>query len=223
MVATGTILLVAVAAVASFFTAWTIGAGSSGSTPFSPAVGAHAISTMRAAFVVGVLGFLGAVLQGENVTETIGNEMIRGVSLTPLAATVALTVAAGLIALGVFRGYPIATAFAVSGAVVGAGLALGGQPAWGKYGEIALLWVLTPPVGVVAAYVTARVLRSDDVPEEIAVPLLGGAVGVMVAHMDFTLLGPPGESSTPAAVLATRLPVSPLVGQTVTTLGAASR
>ncbi len=52
-----------VAAVASLFMAWAIGAGSSGSTPFAPAVGANAISVMRAGFLVGLLGFAGAVLQ----------------------------------------------------------------------------------------------------------------------------------------------------------------
>lgn len=64
MVETGAVGLLVLAATASLFTARTIGAGSSGATPFAPAVGANALSTMRAAFVVGILGFLGAVLQG---------------------------------------------------------------------------------------------------------------------------------------------------------------
>jgi PiT family inorganic phosphate transporter len=36
---------------------WVIGVGSSGATPFAPAVGANAIATVRAAVVVGLLGF----------------------------------------------------------------------------------------------------------------------------------------------------------------------
>ena len=56
-----------VAGLASFFMAWAIGAGSSGSTPFAPAVGANAISIMRAGFLVGLLGLAGAVLQGGNL------------------------------------------------------------------------------------------------------------------------------------------------------------
>lgn len=44
MVALETVVLLGLAGVASLFTAWTIGAGSSGSTPFAPAVGANAIS-----------------------------------------------------------------------------------------------------------------------------------------------------------------------------------
>jgi PiT family inorganic phosphate transporter len=118
-----------VAAAASLFMAWAIGAGSSGSTPFAPAVGANAISVMRAGFVVGLLGFAGAVLQGANVTEAVGTQLIGGVSLTATAAIVGLLTAAILVAIGVFTGYPIATAFTVTGAVVGVGLALGGDPA----------------------------------------------------------------------------------------------
>lgn len=114
-----------VAAVASLFMAWAIGAGSSGSTPFAPAVGANAITVMRAGFVVGILGLAGAVFQGANVSEAVGGDLIVGMPLSPLAATIALSTAALLVAAGVFAGYPIATAFTVTGAVVGTGLAMG--------------------------------------------------------------------------------------------------
>jgi len=128
-----TVATLGVAAAASLFMAWSIGAGSSGSTPFAPAVGANAISVMRAGLVVGVLGLMGAILQGANVTEAVGTELIGGVTLTAGAAIVALLTAAALVAIGVFAGYPIATAFTVTGAVVGVGLAMGGDPAWPKY------------------------------------------------------------------------------------------
>jgi PiT family inorganic phosphate transporter len=189
---------------ASLFMAWAIGAGSSGSTPFAPAVGANAISVMRAGFFVGILGLLGATLQGANVTEAVGRELVVGATLSPIAAIVALTIAAGLVAVGIFTGYPIATAFTVTGAVVGAGLAMGGGPAWAKYGEILAVWTLTPFVGGGIAYGTARALRNDAVPELVAIPLLAGVVGAIIANVEFVLLGPPGE----AASLATSLTAS---------------
>ncbi len=221
MVALETLAMLGLAILASLFTAWTIGAGSSGSTPFAPAVGANVMPIMRAAFLVGILGFLGAVLQGAAVTETMGRELINGVTLTPLAATISLTVAAGLILVGVFTGYPIATAFAVAGAIVGVGIALGGDPAWHKYQEIGLLWALTPPVGVGASYATARLLRSDDVPEKVLVPALGGVVGLIVANMEFTLLGAPGEAGTIAETVAALLPGPSVPLQAAATLGVA--
>jgi len=222
MVAAGTIATFLIAGGASLFMAWAIGAGSSGSTPFAPAVGANAISVMRASFIVGLLGLAGAVLQGANVTEAVGRELIRNVTLSPMAATVALITAAILVAIGVFAGYPIATAFTVTGAVVGVGLAMGGAPAWAKYQEIVALWVLVPFVGGSIAYATARVLRNERVAERYAVPVLAGIVGAILANVKFVLLGPPGEAASLAATAATTVPsISPPLASLGATLLAA--
>jgi PiT family inorganic phosphate transporter len=210
-----------VAGLASLFMAWAIGAGSSGSTPFAPAVGANAIGVMRAGFVVGILGLLGATLQGANVTEAVGRELIRGVTLSPAAAVVALVLAALLVAVGVFAGYPIATAFTVTGAVVGVGLAAGGQPAWPKYREIATLWLLVPFVGGGAAYATARTLRSERVSEGVAVPLLAGVVGLILANIGFVLLGPAGEAASLTDVAVRSLGGGTLTRVSVSLLAAA--
>ncbi|MFC7097448.1 inorganic phosphate transporter [Halobaculum marinum] len=211
MVAAGTLATLLVAALASLFMAWAIGAGSSGSTPFAPAVGANAISVMRAGLIVGVLGFLGAVLQGANVTEAVGTSLIDGVTITAAAAIVGLLTAAILVAIGVFAGYPIATAFTVTGAVVGVGLALGGDPAWAKYREIVALWVAVPFVGGSIAYATARLLRSERVAETVAVPTLAGLVAAIVANIGFTILGPPGVQRSLAEMAAIAVP-TPVVG-----------
>ena len=200
-----------VAAGASLFMAWAIGAGSSGSTPFAPAVGANAISIMRAGFIVGILGFAGAVLQGANVSEAVGGELIRGVTLSPTAAVIGLTTAAILVAVGVFAGYPIATAFTVTGAVVGVGLAMGGDPAWAKYRQIVALWVAVPFVGGGIAYGTATALRDERVPERLAVPLLAGVVGAILANVEFTFLGGAGEQASLVAALAAGTDLAPLL------------
>ncbi|PSQ42406.1 anion permease [Halobacteriales archaeon SW_7_68_16] len=223
MVDVSTVATLVVATATSFFMAWAIGAGSSGSTPFAPAVGANAISVMRAGFVVGLLGFLGAVLQGANVTEAVGRELIRDVTLSPTAATVGLLTAGILVVIGVFAGYPIATAFTVTGAVVGVGLGLGGQPAWAKYREIATLWVLVPFVGGGAAYGTARVLQSDRTPVVAAVPALAALVAAVVANVEFALLGPAGEGGSIAGTGGAALPGltgGALTGRLVVTLAA---
>ncbi|MFC4540737.1 anion permease [Halosolutus amylolyticus] len=190
MVEIATVGTFLVAAIASLFMAWAIGAGSSGSTPFAPAVGANAISVMRAGFLVGLLGFAGAVLQGANVSEAVGAELIGGVTLSPMAATIALSIAAVLVAFGVFAGYPIATAFTVTGAVIGVGLAMGGDPAWPKYTEIATLWILTPFVGGGLAYTIARTLRAEPIAEEALIVVLAAFVGALVANLEFAILGP---------------------------------
>jgi len=195
MVGASALATLVIAAGASLFMAWTIGAGSSGSTPFAPAVGANAISVMRAGFFVGILGLLGAVLQGANVTETVGSGLVvfpAGGGLSAVAATIALITAAALVAIGIFTGYPIATAFTVTGAVVGVGIAMGGQPAWPKYQQIVALWVAVPFVGSAVAYATARLLRAEGLPERFSVAGLAGLVGLLLANVEFTGLGPAG-------------------------------
>ncbi|THE64087.1 anion permease [Salinadaptatus halalkaliphilus] len=183
-----TILLFVLAALSSLFMAWAIGAGSSGATPFAPAVGANAIGTMKAAFLVGTLGFAGAVTQGASVSEAVGGDLVVGISLPVTSVIVVLLIGAGLMAIGISTGYPIATAFTVTGAVIGVGFALGGEPAWGKYAEIGAMWVLTPFVGGGLAYAIASVLPIPGVPERISVALLAGLVGIVVANLEFVLL-----------------------------------
>ena len=213
MAALGTIAILVVATLASLFMAWTIGAGSSGSTPFAPAVGARAISVMRAGFLVGILGLLGAILQGANVADAVGTGLVGGLTLSPTAATVLLLLAAGLVAVGIFTGYPIATAFTVTGAVVGVGLGLGGSPVWPKYAEIGTLWVLTPFIGGGIAYVTARVLRHESIPERYTIPALGALIGLIVANIPFTLLGSDSGGASIAVAATAGLALPSAIGQ----------
>ena len=204
MVLTTAVATLVVAALASLFMAWTIGAGSSGSTPFAPAVGANAISIMRAGFLVGVLGLLGAVLQGANVTEAVGTELVTGETLSGSAAAVALVIAASLVAVGIFTGYPIATAFTVTGAVIGVGLAMGGGPAWPKYGEIGALWVGTPIVGGGVAYATARLLRNEARSTVRTLGVLGGVVGLILGNVQFVFLAPGSEQASLSQAVVTQ-------------------
>ncbi|MFW6152844.1 MAG: anion permease [Halobacteriota archaeon] len=212
-----TVTLVAFALGASFFAAWAIGAGSTGSTPFAPAVGAGAISTMRAAFIVGLLGFSGAVLQGAAITETVGRGLIGGVTLSPLAATVALFIAVTYITAGVFRGYPIATAFAITGSVVGVGVAMGGDPAWDRYLTIGTYWLLTPVFVAPVAYAVTRLLRSERASNRVAIPMLAGVVGAVISNMEFLLVGPADVPQSIALWIAERVPLSATLGVAIVT------
>ncbi len=194
----------AAALVASAFMAWAIGAGSSGATPFAPAVGANAISVLRAAFIVGVLGFSGAALQGASVSEAVGSDLVVGLTLPTAAVIVVLVTAAGLMAIGIVTGYPIATAFTVTGTVIGAGLALGGAPAWAKYTEIGTMWLLTPFVGSGVAYGIASVLPRESVDERDSVPILAAAVGAIVVNIEFALLASGDQMASLSTVVAER-------------------
>ncbi|WP_256392678.1 inorganic phosphate transporter [Natronoarchaeum rubrum] len=212
------IALFVVAGLASLFMAWVIGAGSSGATPFAPAVGANAISTMRAAFVVGIFGFAGAVTQGSNVSEAVGSGLVGGISLPATGVIVVLLIGAGLMAIGISTGYPIATAFTVTGSVVGVGLALGGTPVWSKYAQIGAVWVLTPFVGGGIAYAIASVLPRQDVPERYSVPVLAGLVGAVLTNVRFASLGPDGTAGSLSGLARRTLGVDGLAIPFVVTL-----
>ncbi|ELZ30511.1 phosphate transporter [Halosimplex carlsbadense 2-9-1] len=207
-----------VAGLASLFMAWVIGAGSSGATPFAPAVGANAISTMRAAFIVGIFGFAGAVVQGANVSEAVGRGLVGGISLPVTGVIVVLAIGAGLMAVGIRTGYPIATAFTVTGSVVGVGLALGGSPVPSKYLQIGGVWLLTPIVGGGLAYGIASVLPRADVPERYSVPVLAALVGAVLANVEFAYLGA-GTTAGSFVGAARRATEFPMVGP-VTVSGA---
>ncbi|PHQ38903.1 anion permease [Halorubrum persicum] len=186
--------LVVLATLTSLATAWALGANSN-SPPFAPAIGANAISTMRAAFLIGILAALGALTQGGAISETVGAGLINGVQITSLAATAGLLTATGFMAFGVYTGYPVPAAFATTGAMVGVGLSLGGDPAIDTYRRIALFWVLVPPVSGGLAYLTATILRRDDIPETVGVPLLAAVVGGIIANVQLGVIPSPPDAT----------------------------
>lgn len=190
MVALSFTILVGTAILTCLFMAWVLGANSN-SPPFAPAIGANAISTMRAAFVIGLLAAAGALMQGGSISETVGAALIDGVAITPLAATAGLLTAATFMAVGIYTRYPIPAAFATTGAMVGVGLSLGGDPAIATYQQLGTFWLLVPIMSGGLAYVTAVALRREDIPEPIAVPLLAGIVGAIVANVQLGVIPDP--------------------------------
>jgi phosphate/sulfate permease len=187
-------VLVVLATLTSLATAWALGANSN-SPPFAPAIGANAISTMRAAFLIGILAALGALTQGGAISETIGAGLINGVQITSLAATAGLLTATGFMAFGVYSGYPVPAAFATTGAMVGVGLSLGGDPAIDTYRRIAIFWALVPPVSGGLAFLTATLLRRDDIPETVGVPLLAAVVGGIIANVQLAIIPSPPDTT----------------------------
>jgi phosphate/sulfate permease len=205
--------LVVLATLTSLVTAWALGANSN-SPPFAPAIGANAISTMRAAFLIGILAALGALTQGGAISETVGAGLIDGVQITSLAATAGLLTAAGFMAFGVYSGYPVPAAFATTGAMVGVGLSLGGDPAIDTYRRIATFWALVPPVSGGLAYLTATILRRDDIPETVGVPLLAAVVGAIIANVQLAVVPSPPDAtqSSLAGFLARQVGTPTLAG-----------
>ena len=202
--------LVVFATVSSLFMAWSLGANSN-SPPFAPAIGANAISTMRAAFLIGILAAAGALTQGGAISETVGENLIDGVTISPLAAASGLLIAAGFMAFGVYSGYPVPAAFATTGAMVGVGLSLNGDPAFGTYQRIGTFWLLVPPTSGGMAYITATLLRRDDIPETLSIPLLAAVVAGILANVRLGVIPHPERAQGSVAEAVSRLVGEPSV------------
>jgi len=203
-------ILVAFATVSSLFMAWSLGANSN-SPPFAPAIGANAVSTMRAAFLIGILAAAGALTQGGAISETIGANLIGGVRITPLAAAAGLLVAAGFMSFGVYSGYPVPAAFATTGAIVGVGLSLGGDPAFDTYRQIVTFWLLVPPTSGGLAYLTAKLLRREDVPETVSIPFLAAVVAGILANVRLGIIPHPDRAQGSVAEALARLVGDPSI------------
>lgn len=201
------VVTIAIAFAGGLFMSWAIGAVAIGGGAFAPAVGAKAVPVRRAALLLGIVGFFGAVLQGASVTETVGRGLVSGGTLTPLAASIAILFSAILMAIGAFGRYPIPAAFTVTGAMVGGGLALGGSPAWSTYGQFAALWVLAPILVGILSYGIARHLDGDALPARYNISVIVALVVCTVALIEFPILGTAEESISIAGVVAAELPV----------------
>ena len=203
-------ILVGFATASCLFMAWSLGANSN-SPPFAPAIGASVVPTMRAAFLVGILAALGALTQGGAISETVGADLIDGVLITPLAATTGLLVAAAFMTFGVYSGYPVPAAFATTGAMVGVGLSLGGDPAFGTYRRIVTFWMLVPPTSGGLAFITATLLRRDDVPDTVGIPLLAAVVAAILAHVRLGVIPHPDRAQGTVAEAVTLAVGGPVV------------
>ena len=147
----------------AFYMAWSIGANDVANS-MSTAVGAKAITHKQAVVIAGVLVFLGAVLVGPNVTETIKSEIIK-VDIIPLNILVigfisALLAAAIWATLSTWKEMPISTTHSIIGALMGFGIIAGGVSSvnWMKIGSVAASWVLSPVFGCILAFIVFKII-----------------------------------------------------------------
>jgi PiT family inorganic phosphate transporter len=137
---------------ASLFLGWGVGSNDAASAVGTP-LGAGTITHRRAIAIVVVFSALGFMLQGHNVSNTVGGGILPrefftengGAVLAALAAASAVTV------LTVLMSLPISVNHALVGAIVGLGLTLGtaGRIDYGLLLWIAACWLTTPLIALV--------------------------------------------------------------------------
>ena len=152
-------MLLILAFAGSLFMAWTIGADSA-SPSFGPVVSSKSLGVLRASLLAGTSAFLGAVLQGGGVTETLSKGFVKGVTFNPKSAAIILLISSSLIAVGIWKHYPMPTAYTLVGAVLGGGLGLGGRLNVPQLTFVFSYWLILPIVAGVIGYLTSKLLRS---------------------------------------------------------------
>jgi len=156
--------IVIVALTAGFYMAWSIGANDVANSMAS-AVGAKAISMRQAVIIAGILTICGAVFLGAHVTGTISKGIvdpndIGDPTLVMLGALSAVIAASIWVTLATWKSMPISTTHSIVGAMIGFGLIAGGVGvvSWGKVGQVAASWILSPLFGCILAFFTFKII-----------------------------------------------------------------
>ena len=121
-------------------------------------VGCGLISFRNAVILVAIFAVLGALLQGQNVMDTIGRGIVR-TDLSYLAVIIALVCSGFFVTLATFFRIPTSTSQAIVGGVVGIGLAVNAEVNFSKLIVIAESWVICPLMVMVLSFVLMHLIR----------------------------------------------------------------
>lgn len=135
-----------------------IGIGGNDET-FAPVMGSRILTMKEILIVAVILAFLGALILGEGVAETVGNNILYIKITVAVVLTILIATAIWLI-LSSALGLPISTTHATIGSIIGLGLMLGGGAGlnWGAIAYMAMWWILSPVVGFVGTYLVYMLL-----------------------------------------------------------------
>ncbi len=166
----GQILLI-LTCLFGFFMAWGVGANDVANA-MGTSVGSKALTIKQAILIAMIFEFCGAYLAGGEVTSTIRKGIIDSSILADTPELLVYGMMSALLAAGTWlllasmMGWPVSTTHSIVGALVGfAAVGIGTDAvAWGKVGQIAASWVVSPLLaGTIAfgVFVSAQKLILD--------------------------------------------------------------
>lgn len=208
-------LIIVAAAAFGAYMALNIGANDVANN-MGPAVGANALTMGGALVIAAVFETAGALIAGGDVVSTISGGIVAPEAVAD-PHTFIWTMMAALIAsslwlnLATALGAPVSTTHAIVGGVMGAGIVAAGFGAvdWGKMGQIALSWIISPVLGgvIAAAFLAFIKARINDVEDKLGaarfwVPILIGIMaGTFATYLAVKGLKKLIDISMPSAVL----------------------
>lgn len=158
-------ILVVIALVVAAYMAWNIGANDVANS-MACAVGSKALTVFWAVVLAGLCNFLGAVLVGGHVTDTVRKGIIDTQAFTNDPRTLAhgmlcaLLAAAVCLNLASYLGMPVSTTHAIVGGIIGFGLLQAGLEHiyWGKFGQIVASWFISPIAGGILGFIIFKLI-----------------------------------------------------------------
>ncbi|RUR39354.1 inorganic phosphate transporter [Vreelandella populi] len=193
-------IFIILACLFGFFMAWGVGANDVANA-MGTSVGSKAITIKQAIIIAVIFEFLGAWLAGGEVTATIRGGIIDANLLQADPQYLVYGMLSALLAAGIWlmvassRGWPVSTTHSIVGAIVGfAAVGLGVDAvAWGKVGQIASSWVVSPllagTIGFVLFKSVHHLIFENDDPFAAAKRYVPGyvfLVGFIVAMVTLT-------------------------------------
>ena len=166
-------MIIIIAAAFGAYMALNIGANDVANN-MGPAVGANALTLGGALIIAAVFETAGALIAGGDVVSTISGGIVAPEAVADpntfiWAMMAALLAAAIWLNLATWIGAPVSTTHSIVGGVMGAGIAAAGLAAvsWGKMGQIAASWVISPLLGgliaaLFLAFIKAKIVYVED-------------------------------------------------------------
>lgn len=201
-------LLIIAAIVVGLYMAWNIGANDVANS-MGPAYGSKALTLKQVIIIAGIFEFLGAVLVGSHVTDTIRKGIVDldgliAAGITPemfVYGMFAALLASGLWITGAtFYRLPVSTTHSIVGAVTGFGLiiaitsassGIGDVVNIGKLLEIVASWIISPLSGALISFLIFIIIRNkilnQDNPLAHAHRLAPYLVGLVVAIISLSM------------------------------------
>ena len=145
---------------------WGIGANDVANA-MGTSVGSGAITVTTAIIIAAIFEFAGAAVAGGHVTSTIRKDIVDPSTITANPEILVYGMLAALFAAGLWlmvasiKGWPVSTTHSIVGAIVGFTIVGIGVDAvqWGKIGQIAASWIVSPLLGGVIAYLLMISIR----------------------------------------------------------------
>lgn len=192
----------AIAMLFAFLDAWNIGANDVANS-FASSVSSRSLKYWQAMVLAGLCEFLGAVLVGSRVSDTIRSKILDFKVFEDDPATLMLTMTCALVGSSVWLtiatliGMPVSTTHSIVGAVIGSAIAARGAKnihwGWDGVAQIIALWFIAPIIaGLFASIIFLiskyGVLEVKDINTSIRNALVLVPIMVFAAFSILTML-----------------------------------